>query len=205
MSILQLRREIKGEIFDYQILTYFLRDFKHPRNKIGLLMKNGEIVRIKKGLYVFGEAWRNRPISLEMAANLIYGPSCISFEYALYRYGLIAERASIITSLAIGRCKEFETPIGSFHYRSIQKNKFGVGIEYREIEGEGGYFIATREKALADLVSTIRRSLSLDELRFFLLEEMRIDENFLLSFDRQLMNSIAITYKNQNIFKILQL
>jgi len=205
MSIRQLRREIKGEFFDYQVLTNFLSDLKQPRNKIGRLMKNGEIVRIKKGLYVFGEAWRNSPISLETAANLIYGPSCISFEYALYRYGLIAERAPLITSLAIGRCKEFETPIGTFHYRAIQKHKFGVGIEYRDLGEEGGYFIATREKALADLVSTIKRSLSTEELRFFLLDEMRIDENFLVSFNRQLMESIATAYHNHNIFKILQL
>lgn len=205
MSLLALRREINGEIFDYQTLKDFLRGVKYPRSKIGRLLKKGEIVRIKKGLYVFGEAWRKGGISLEVAANLIYGPSCVSFEYALFRYGMIAERATVVTSLTIGRGKEFETPIGVFRYRSIEKNKFSVGIEYREIPGEGGYFVASREKALADVVSRIKKSFSLSDLRFYLIEEMRIDAKSLKSLDKQKMEEIASVYQNKLVNKLVKL
>ena len=53
----------------------------------------------------FGENWRHSPLNLEMIANLIYGPSCLSFEYALTRYGLIAERSIVVTSLSYRRYK----------------------------------------------------------------------------------------------------
>ncbi len=205
MSLQALRREVRGEVFDYQILMNFLRDVKYPRSKIGRLLKNGDIVRIKKGLYVFGEMWRKSGISVEIAANLIYGPSCISFEYALFRYGMIAERAVTVTSLAIGRAKFFETPIGIFQYQSIDPRKFGVGIEYREIPGEGGYFVASREKALADVVSRIKMPLSSADLRFYLTEELRIDEGSLNSLNKENMAEIASIYKNRLVNKLVDL
>lgn len=205
MSLQTLRREIKGELFDYQSLIFHLRNLKYPRAKIGRLLKSGDIIRVKKGLYVFGEKWRQGTLSLEVAANLIYGPSCISFEYALFRYGMIADRAVAVTSLAIGRAREFETPIGIFRYQSIDKRKFGVGIEYRELAGEGGFFIASREKALADVVSRIKTPLSQADFRFFLTEEMRIDEESLRSLDKQKLEEIATIYQNplvDNLTKI---
>lgn len=205
MSLQALRRAVSGEIFDYQLLTYYLRDVKYPRAKIGRLLKSGEIIRIKKGLYVFGEIWRKGGISLEVAANLIYGPSCVSFEYALFRYGMIADRAVAVTSLAIGRGKEFETPIGIFRYQSIDKNKFSVGIEYREIPGEGGFFMASREKALADVVSRIKAPLSLSDFRFYLIEEMRIDEESLRSLDKQKIEEIGSIYRNKLVDKLIHL
>lgn len=205
MSLLSLRREVHGEIFDYQLLTHHLRSVKYPRAKIGRLLKSGEIIRVKKGLYVFGEMWRKGNISLEVAANLIYGPSCVSFEYALFRYGMIADRAVAVTSLTIGRAREFETPIGIFRYRSIDPKKFSVGIEYREIPGEGGFFIASREKALADIVSRIKTPLSLSDFRFYLIEEMRIDEESLRSLDKQKMKEIGLIYRNPLVEKLIYL
>jgi hypothetical protein len=145
MSLHALRREVSGEVFDYQLLMNFLKETKYPRAKIGRLLKKGEIIRVKKGLYVFGEMWRKGEVSLEIAANLIYGPSCISFEYALFRYGMIADRAVAVTSLAIGRARKFETPIGSFWYQSIDPKKFSVGIEYRPLPGEGGFYRFARK------------------------------------------------------------
>ena len=205
MSLQALRREVSGEIFDYQLLMYYLKDVAYPRAKIGRLLKNGDILRVKKGLYVFGEKWRKGSLSQEIAANLIYGPSCISFEYALFRYGMIADRAVTVTSLAIGRAREFETPIGTFRYRSIDKSKFSIGIDYREIEGEGGFFIASREKALADVVSRIKKSLSLSELRFYLLEEMRIDEESLRSLDKQKTEEIGAIYRSSLVGMLAKL
>jgi hypothetical protein len=80
-----------------------------------------------------------------------------------------------------------------------------VGIEYREIPGEGGFFIASREKALADVVSRIKKPLSLSDFRFYLLEEMRIDEESLHSLDRQKMEEIGAIYQNPLVDKLLKL
>lgn len=131
------RRQVKSDIFDYQMLMHYYRDFKKPLDKIASLVAEGKIVRLKKGLYIFGDSWRRGAISLETVANLIYGPSCISFEYALFYYGLLSERPSAITSLAIGDSKTVLTPLGTFEYRAIDREKFKIGIEYRSMGNEG--------------------------------------------------------------------
>lgn len=83
------QHQIPFEEFDYQILLNSLRGYAHPRKKITALLRKGEIIRVKKGLYIFGAQHRRSPYCRELLANLIYGPSCISLEYALHYYGLI--------------------------------------------------------------------------------------------------------------------
>lgn len=122
MNFERFRQEVKVEVFDYQLLANYLKELKKPRDKISALVAEGKIIRVKKGLYVFGEDWRRAPLNLEMVANLIYGPSCVSFEYALTHYGMIAERAIVITSLTIGDSKTFSTPLGTFEYRAIEQD-----------------------------------------------------------------------------------
>lgn len=77
------RQKVHTEIFDYQLLASYLKDLKKPRDKVSVLVAEGKIVRVRKRLYVFGNQWRRSPLCLETIANLIYGLSYISFEYAL--------------------------------------------------------------------------------------------------------------------------
>jgi predicted transcriptional regulator of viral defense system len=98
-TIGKIRAKIHGEIFDYQVLLDTLSGYRKPRDKITRLLAAGAIVRIKKGLYCFGDPFRKEPISREHLANLIYGPSYISIDYALSYYGLIPERVETITIL----------------------------------------------------------------------------------------------------------
>lgn len=199
---MQFRRQTKPEIFDYLLLSDYLKDLKKPRDKVTTLIKENKIMRVKKGIYVFGENWRNKPLNLEMVANLLYGPSCVSFEYALTHYGLISERSTVITSLAIGDSKVFHTPLGTFEYRAIFPEKFKVGIEYQDLGNEGGYFIASREKALADLVYRTSHIKSVEQLRYYLFEEMRVDEELFrdLNFDK--LNEIANVYNKNSVYMI---
>ena len=76
---------------------------------------------MKKGLYVFGENNRQRPYSREILANLMYGPSYISLEYALQHYGLIPERVEALTSVTVGRSRNIMMPFAAhgFAYRLI--------------------------------------------------------------------------------------
>jgi predicted transcriptional regulator of viral defense system len=199
MSFDAFRRHIGIEVFDYQLISDYFCGLKKVRDKISSLVAEGKIIRVKKGLYVFGEHWRRSPLNLEVIANLLYGPSCISFEYALTRYGLIAERSQVITSLAIGKTKVYHTPLGQFEYRAIDRNKFKVGIEYRDLGKEGGYFIASREKALADLVYRTAGIRTLAQLRHYLFEEMRLDEAMFRTFDFHKLNEISIAYNKKSV------
>ena len=74
---------ILSEEFDYQALLAALNGYARPRDRITELIRKGEIIRVKKGIYVPGAKRRRRPFSREVLANLIYGPSYISLEYAL--------------------------------------------------------------------------------------------------------------------------
>jgi hypothetical protein len=112
---------------------------------------------------------------------------------------MIPERATVVTSLAIGKPKEFNTSIGNFRYFSISPHKFGVGIDHITLPNIGGFFIATREKALADLLSRIKPSLSPSDLKFFLFNEMRMDPKTFEMLNQELIQEIAAVYKNKTI------
>ncbi len=100
MSVVKkIREHISGEIFSYLQLMEALNQYKKPRDVVTRLTRNGDIVRIKKGLYVFGEIWRKEYIYPEQIANLIYGPSCVSLEYVLSNAGIIPEKVKTIGSM----------------------------------------------------------------------------------------------------------
>ena len=66
-----IRKHIQREEFDYLTLLDALREYSRPRDKISDLLRKQMIIRVKKGLYVLGDDYRNRPFSRELLANLI--------------------------------------------------------------------------------------------------------------------------------------
>jgi len=112
--------------FDYQYLSHRLRQYRSPRVKIGLMLKKKEIVRIKKGLYILPEKYGGK-LDKILLSNLIYGPSYVSFEYALSYWGLIPEKVEVVTAVTNKRKKRFQTPAGAFSYRYLNTRIFPVG------------------------------------------------------------------------------
>ena len=147
-----LRSRIDGEEFDYLALLNALKEYARPRDRITLLLRRGEIVRVKKGIYVFGEGSRARPFSREVLANLLFGPSYISLDTALYHHGLIPERPAAVTSVVCGRPRRFSTPVGLFVYRPLSLGAYRIGVDQALSTGGRPFLIATPEKALADKV-----------------------------------------------------
>src|SRR5262245_31791812 len=119
MIIDEIRKSVVNEEIDYLLLTSLLKQYKRPRDKITQLLKSGALIRVKKGLYIFGSRYAKKPYILETLANLIYGPSYISLEYALAFYGMIPERVEVLTSVTNKRDKIFKTPVGLFTYRYL--------------------------------------------------------------------------------------
>ncbi len=194
-----LRASVPYEEFDYQVLMDALRGYKKPRDKITQLLAKQEIIRIKKGLYVFGKPWQQQTISLEILGNLIYGPSYISREYALAHYGLIPERVHTITSMTTGRKKTFETPLGQFTYEHLSLERYILGVSLMSIDEKRTCLFASKEKALCDTIFLNSPIESPSEMQEHLLENLRIDENDLRQIDQSLMKSIASNYKNPNV------
>lgn len=200
MEIMQaIRKKAKTEEIDYLFLMDCLSVYKRPRAKLTSLLKKNQLIRVKKGLYVFGEHYQRRPYSLEVLANLIYGPSYVSFEYALSYYGLIPEAVTRVTSASYKRNKYFSTPVGEFVYYYVPPQKFTIGITWEACDEQTHFLIATKEKALADYLSKLKPFNNVDDLFEYLIEGTRIDPTELACFRRKLLNEIARTYQNKNL------
>jgi len=197
----ELRRKIIGEEFDYPALLDGLRDYGRPRDKITELLKHEAIVRVKKGIYVFGNKFRRRPFSREILANMICGPSYISLDYALYYYGLIPERVEAVTSVTSSRGRRFSTPVGLFIYHGIPLDAYRIGIDQLDIEAGRSFLIATQEKALADKIQADRGTAirTQTEMKTYLLDSLRIDPDGLGRLNTDNISLIADQYRSRKL------
>lgn len=197
----ELRARIHGEEFDYLTLVEALKDYAGPRKKIGALLKQGVIVRVKKGIYVFGRNYSRRPYSREVLANMIYGPSYISLDYALQYYGLIPEHVEAVTSVACGRGRQFSTPVGLFTYRRIPIRAYSTGFDQVKLDDARFFLIAVPEKALADKLHDDRgTSISnLADMKEYLSKNLRIDLDRAAALDHKLLAEFAVRYRSRKV------
>ncbi|NLH77861.1 MAG: hypothetical protein GX465_12565 [Acidobacteria bacterium] len=198
MNVIAIRERIQAEIFDYQTLTEAMKGLSSPRDKITDMLRQGAIVRIRKGLYVFGNGYRRYPYSRELLANLIYGPSYVSLDYALAYHGLIPERVEALTSVTVGKSKRFSTPAGLFIYRQIPARAYEVGMIRAEGDHSQSFLIASPEKALADKIVSARggRISSIVEMRSFLEADLRADASALRSLSAERIDDFAARYRS---------
>jgi predicted transcriptional regulator of viral defense system len=176
-----------------------LHEYAVPRAKISDLLRKGALIRVKKGLYIFGDNFRQGPYCKEHLANLIYGPSAISLEYALSFYGMIPERVEEITSITLRRNKQFSTPVGSFSYRYIAPSKYSVGIT-QAIVGGRTILIAIPEKALCDMLYLNGLHIhSIQQIENYLFEDLRIERNSIEKLKLPILEKFAQVYKNPSI------
>lgn len=191
---------IAFEEFDYQMLLDALQEYRQPRMKINRLLADGIIIRIKKGLYIFGDSTRKRPFSREILANLCYGPSYISLQYALHYHGLTPERVETVTSVTTGRSRAFSTPVGQFSYRTIPLEAFPAGMGQYDLADSRHFLMATPEKALADTIVADRGAgiVNVKEMREYL-AGLRVDQSMLKDLDRKLLAAIAQRYRSRRL------
>ena len=196
-----IRKHISNEEFDYQTLLHALGQYSRPRDKISDLLRKGVIVRVKKGIYIFGKDYRRQPFSREVLANLIYGPSYISLDYALHYFGLIPERVEAVTSVTTGRSRRYATPVGLFRYRMIPLAAFRIGMDRVELDDGRSFLIATPEKALADKIRDDRGNglQTQGRLMDYLENDLRIDPAALAKLDRAQLGAIARRYRSRKL------
>jgi len=197
----RIRKNIPQEEFDYQTLLVALGDYARPRDKISDLLNKGIIIRVKKGLYVFGDGARQASYSIEILANLIYGPSYISLDYALQHYGLIPERVEGVTSVTTGRSRKFLTPVGLFIYRMIPLRAFQIGMDRIEIGDGRAFLMATPEKTLADKIYEDRGTglHTQKGLVDYLERNLRVGLAALHEMNPDELDAIALRYRSQKI------
>ena len=149
------------------------RDYGDPAGKIMRLRKDGKIIPLTRGLY---ETDPKAPG--QCLAGAIYGPSYLSFDYALSVYGLIPEAVYAYTSATFEKKKkkEYVNQFGRYLYRDVPSAVYPFGIVIREEDGYS-YLIATPEKALCDKLYSMSPVTSVKDIGLMLFEDLRIDED----------------------------
>ena len=137
----------------------WLRDTSDKRGKIARMIRAGELISLRRGLY----ATRRDLHPFGLAAS-IYGPSYISFDTALAFYGCIPEAVYEITSATLKRPKEVKNAFGRYRYRTVPRQAFSIGIE-RITEGGIPFLIAAPTKALCDRMALEPRMRSMSDVR----------------------------------------
>ena len=199
--LFNLRKTIVTEEFDYNFIVKALHEYKNPRVKINDLLKKGTIIRVKKGLYVFGPELAREPYLKETLANLIYGPSYISLEYALSFYGLIPERVEMVTSVTNKRNKLFNTPVGIFSYRYINPSIYSYGITLHKVDQHHSILIAEKEKAFSDMLYFSDKMKDESQMERYLFENLRMEREEIASFNLKRVKKLAGLYgHNVNLF-----
>lgn len=197
---MDIREKARTDVLDYQQLVSYLHDYAKPRDRICALLAEGSLIRARRGLYVFGERYRRAPLSRELLANLIYGPSYVSLDYALSHYGMIPERVENVTSVTTGESRRFSTPFGVFTYRHLPPRRYAPGISWSG-KGDVSYLIASPEKALVDKVWTDKGFISTKPKDFntYLFKDLRMDEQRLSSLDADRLANIAGAFASRKI------
>ena len=175
-----------------------LREYASPRSKLSRMAKNGEIFPIVKGLY---ETEKGTP-GIYLAGS-IYSPSYVSFEYALGHYELIPEAVYTLTCATFEKkkAKKYETPFGTFTYRDVPSEAFPLALK---LVNENGYYyrIATLEKALCDILYTLRPTANAAELHTMLNDDLRIEDSELKKLDAALVAELSEHYHTTNVKRL---
>lgn len=195
-------RFAKTAYIETQNLKPLLSSMVNPDDFISRKVKSGELIRLKNGFFILSEKILNSPVPYEQVANLLYGPSYISFEWALSYYKMIPEGVYVVTSASATKSKTFKTDVGTFDYIYLSHSRYAIGIDQKENE-DGKFLIATPEKALVDLIHLKSRNLQGKELVADLLEARRMEKDQLKQLNKKLLLEIANSYRSKTIMNLI--
>ena len=209
MNIIDVLKKIETPYVDAQTLLPLLSGYRKPRECLVRMVKAGELIRLKNGFYLIKDKvgqGANQTIPYEQVANLLYGPSYVSLEWALSFYGMIPERVHTITSMTLARNKEYHTSVGNFVYHRLSSNSYPIGITQKKSSNcVAGFLMASPEKALADLVFKTCKGLDKNQLKQELLDSKRIDRECFHQLDKNLLKKITESYCAKSVGYLMDL
>ena len=180
-----------------------------PQKKIEALEADGQLIKLKRGLYVVSPEVTGKPLSAPLCANHLYGPSYVSLQWALRWYGLIPERVFTTTSVTSQYSKVFTNKLGTFSYYHVSLPYLSIGVRSMEVEGTF-CLMASPEKAMCDTILTDSYLPPQSQRRLYqyLEEDIRFDTDALSDFDISIIEQCANTGRKsvilQNLIKIIK-
>lgn len=192
--------------FDQGWIQSCFPQHRHLTDKVRQLVASGQIVRLKRGLYILGEELTQQPIERFLVANHLYGPSYVSLHTALRHYGLIPEAVYSVQSVTTKVTRSFDTPIGAFFYTHAQPQWFPIGIRIHN-EPDLSYLIATPEKALMDVAQfTMGISMRYNkEVGEWLEDDLRLDMDCLSELNLDILRQLTpLSHKQTTLETIIR-
>lgn len=121
------------------------------RRQLSRWTEAGRLLQLRRGLYSLAAPFQKvRPHPFVVANRLVPG-SYVSLQAALAHFALIPEAVPVTTSVTVGRPGRWDTPLGTYEFRHLQRGLF-QGLRKTLLAGGQEAWIATPEKALLDLV-----------------------------------------------------
>jgi hypothetical protein len=166
-------------------------------------LKDGSLVRLKRGKYLLDRRYRSEVIHPFVVAQSLLPGSYISFETALAYHGWIPEAVYTTASVTPGRKTiTQDTPsfgLFTYHPLAIHDYQFLASVS-REKLGKLTAFIAEPLRALMDLVAFRKEHwIGLDWLN----TSMRIDEDRLSHLRRADFSALKLVYKHKAVNEFL--
>lgn len=160
MNFKKFKKQMKKQPFAFEeaCVVAFRTPPSTLKVQLHLWKAAGEILSLKKGLYMFAD----KDADIASIAGALCSPSYISLEYALNRYGLLPDIPFAVTLVTTKTTRKFNTPRGHFTYQKIPIRAF-MGFNPKTL-------MAEREKAIVDYLYLNQRRLVPEE-NFW--EEMR--------------------------------
>ncbi len=163
MKFLEFREALSEfTVFSYPDILKIYPSF--DRRRLVEWQAKEYIWKIRNGYYSFPQK-KFRESYLMYISNRIYKPSYISMESALSYYNLIPEAVYLFTGISTRKTMLFESPLGNYQYRKINKELF-FGYSIIQI-GDFNIKIADTEKTILDYLyyNVIDDRITLDGLR----------------------------------------
>lgn len=120
------------------------------RRQLSRWAASGRLIQLRRGLYLIAPPYSGAAPNRFTLASRIRVPSYVSLQSALAYHGLMPEAVPMVTSVTTNRPGRFETPVGVFLYRHLQRGLFW-GYQETELEDGQRAYVAVAEKALLDL------------------------------------------------------
>ena len=172
-----------------------LKEYSNKNTKICREIKKGNLIKIVNGLYE-----TNSSVNGYLLAGSIYGPSYLSFDFALSYYGLIPEKVTAFTNATFNkkRKKMYNNQFGTYLYRDVPEKVYPLEVKLVK-EGDYSYQIATPEKALCDKLYTLSPLKNMKKLENVLFNDLRIDVDEFNKLNLQDIEEISNFYNSTNV------
>lgn len=140
---------------DHQLKRLVTGTDQRRHHLVSRAVQAGELVRVRRGLYVLADELREHPVHPFAVAQMLVPGSYVSLETALAFHGWIPEAVYTTASIVPGRkTKEFRHQrlgLFTFYPLAIQRGSFLELVRRIEASGQS-FLIAEPLRALLDLV-----------------------------------------------------